>query len=54
MMTYILIIWTSVASSGYMGWRPIGEFNRLETCNVAGSQLTLPENRQPYFRCLKK
>jgi hypothetical protein len=47
-MGYILVIWTAVAASGYMGWRPVGEFETQKLCQDAGQQLT------PTYRCLKQ
>lgn len=56
---YILVIWTVIASSTIassgsyekMGWRPIGEFSSLKTCQEAGLLLNV---KPEAMRCLKK
>lgn len=58
-MSYILVIWTTVAMAGagtqYMkdwksekDWRPIGEFANKELCESAAKNMDIK-----YYRCLK-
>ena len=62
--TYILVIWTVVASSGTAGfktydWRPIGEFrtdtwtksiSAKEMCDAAAKDLKLTSDK---YRCIQ-
>ena len=53
-MSSILMIWTVVAgnglSSGFMDWRPIGEFVSAARCEEAAKQLSLGQR----YRCVQK
>lgn len=52
--TVILFLWTTVAAKPgdvYKDWRPMGEFNTVQSCNEGARLLNLnPEN----FRCIPK
>jgi hypothetical protein len=62
--TYILVIWTVVASTGAVGfkthdWRPIGEFrtdiwtrsiSAKEMCDAAAKELKLTSDK---YRCIQ-
>lgn len=56
-MSYILVIWTIVATAGTAGyekrdWRPIGDFQHLAGCERAAAELGITDKKS--FRCLKK
>lgn len=51
-MSYLLVIWTVVATHSYMtyqDWRPIGEFRTEAACYAAVRQLNVKADK---FRCV--